>query len=143
MRNEARSQKHDYSGAEPLTLRDFLSIPYTLESKAVENDAGVWIRRVSYPELPNCSAEAIILEDAIRQLERRRIEIILHMLRQGETPPCPRPPIPGCDPEWVAVEVGLGTAISGLIDRPSTEIRNMADPLAVKRDAQSFAQMKG
>jgi hypothetical protein len=143
MHKDASPRELYSSGREPRTLRDFLSIPYTLESKAVENDAGIWMRRVSYPELPDCSAEAVMVEDAIRQLERRRVQTIVRMLREGRDPPCPRGPILGCDPEWLAADVGLGNAITDLLDRPSAEIRAMPDPFALRRNTQDFAEGKG
>src|SRR5258708_3902884 len=100
MRHERPPGRENGVGRLAQTLRDFLQIPYVLESQAVEDAAGHWLRRVSYPELPGCAATALILEDAIRQLEQRRIRIIVQMLRSGCEPPCPRPPLAGCDPEW-------------------------------------------
>jgi hypothetical protein len=128
MRNERPPERNEGSGRAPQTLRDFLQIPFVLESQAVEDTAGNWLRRVSYPELPDCAAEAIVVEEAIRQLEQRRIRIIVQMLRDGLEPPCPRPPLPGSDPEWIAREVGLGAAIRQLLDKTAAEMRHAADP---------------
>src|SRR2546421_538522 len=81
-----------------LRLRDCLSVPYLLAAETVEVAPGSWISRVAYPELSDCGAEAPVVEDALRLLERRRIEIIIRMVEQGNVPPRPRPPLGGCDP---------------------------------------------
>ena len=99
-----------------LRLRDYLSVPYLLEAETVEL-AGSWVRRVAYPELPGCTAESTVLEDALLSLERLRIETIVGIARQGRTPPVPRPPLQGCDPAWVARQVGLSDELIALIDR--------------------------
>lgn len=99
-----------------LSLREMLSIPYRIEARTSEGENGDWLRRAAYPELPGCTAEAPTIEDALRQLERRRIEIIVGMLRSGGQPPMPRPPLRDCDPEGVARELGLGGLVAGLLD---------------------------
>jgi hypothetical protein len=40
-----------------VNLRELLSVPYLLEAEAVETDAGDWLVRLAYPELPGCIAE--------------------------------------------------------------------------------------
>jgi|HubBroStandDraft_1064217.scaffolds.fasta_scaffold12514_4 hypothetical protein len=128
MRHEHPPEKDEGIGRAPQTLRDFLQIPFVLESQAVQDSAGNWLRRVSYPELPDCAAEAIVIEDAIRTLEQRRIRLIVQMLRDGREPPCPRPPLSDCYPEWIAREVGLGSTINQLLDKTAAELRYAADP---------------
>jgi hypothetical protein len=103
-------------------LRDYLSVPYVLEAETVEISAGSWIRRVTYPELPGCTAESVVVEDALHLLERMRIEIIVRMVCEGLIPPVPRPPLPHCDPAWMARQAGLAEDIIALIDREDVSI---------------------
>jgi hypothetical protein len=109
-----------------LRLRDYLSVPYLLEAETVEIAPGSWISRVAYPELSGCSAESLVVEDALHLLERKRIEMIIRMVGEGRPPPTPRPPLRDCDPVWVAKQAGLSDEIAALIDRDE---RN-ADALA-------------
>ena len=98
-----------------LRLRDSLSVPYLLAAETVELAPGSWICRLAYPELSDCNAEAPVVEDALRLLERRRIEIIVRMVEGGSVPPRPRPPLRDCDPVWVARQAGLSDEIVALI----------------------------
>ena len=75
-----------------MRLSEYLSVPYLLEAQTVEIALDSWVRRVAYPELPDCSAEAVVVEDALLALERLRIETIVRMVGQGNPPPVPRPP---------------------------------------------------
>jgi hypothetical protein len=109
-----------------LRLRDYLSVPYLLEAETVEVAPGSWISHVAYPELSGCSAEALVVEDALQLLERKRIEMIVRMVGEGRPPPTLRPPLRDCDPIWVAKQAGLSDEIAALIDRDE---RN-ADALA-------------
>ncbi len=76
-----------------MKLIDYLRVPYVLEAELTEVAAGSWVSRVSYPELPNCVEQAASIEEAIDQLERRRIEVIVELLRSGAPPRVPRPPL--------------------------------------------------
>jgi hypothetical protein len=100
-----------------LRLNDYLSVPYLLEAETVEVAPDAWVRRVAYPELPDCRAEALVVEEALLALERRRIELIVRMVGEGRPPPVPRPPLRDCDPGWVARQAGLPDDIIALIDR--------------------------
>ena len=100
-----------------MRLRDYLSVPYVLEAETVEAAPGSWTRRVAYPELPGCVTEALVVEDALLRLERMRIEIIIRMVGEGLIPPVPRPPLPDCDPAWIARQAGLSDKIIALIER--------------------------
>ena len=100
-----------------LRLTDYLSVPYLLEAETVEVAPGSWISRVAYPELPGCSAESLVVEDALHLLERKRIEMIVRMVGDGRPPPMPRPPLRDCDPVWVAERAGLSQDITALILR--------------------------
>jgi hypothetical protein len=97
-------------------LRHYLSVPFVLEAETVETTPGSWTRRVAYPELPGCATEASVVEDALERLERMRIEIIIRMVGEGRAPQVPRPPLPDCDPAWIARQAGLSDEIIALID---------------------------
>lgn len=99
-----------------MRLLDYLSVPYRLHAETVELPDGSWVRRLSYPELPDCSVESIVLEDALRALERRRIETVLRMAAEG-APAVPRPPLANCDPVWIAKQVGVAPEVVSLIER--------------------------
>lgn len=105
-----------------MRLNEYLSVPYLLEAETVEVAPGSWVRRVAYPELPDCSAEALVVEEALLALERRRIEIIVRMVGEDRPPPVPRPPLRDCDPAWVARQAGVSSDIVALIDRDRTAI---------------------
>jgi hypothetical protein len=107
---------------EGLRLRDHLSVPYILQAETVEMSKGSWMRRVAYPELPGCMAESVVVEDALRRLERMRIEMIVGMVGQGLIPPMPRPPLRDCDPAWIARQVGVRQELIALIDRDEVTI---------------------
>jgi hypothetical protein len=113
---------------ERLRLREYLSVPYLLEAETVEVTPGSWIRRVSYPELPGCTAESLVVEEALHLLERMRIETIVSMLGEGRLPPVPRPPLQYCDPAWVAEQAGLPDELIALINR---------DDVATAREPQT------
>jgi hypothetical protein len=110
-----------------LRLRDYLSVPYLLEAETVEVVPGSWIRRVTYPELPGCTAQSLVVEDALQQLERMRIEMIIAMVGNRQPPPVPRPPLQNCDPAWVAGQAGLSDEIIALIDRDAAGILDAND----------------
>jgi len=100
-------------------LRALLSIPYLLEAEAVEIDAGKWIVRLAYPELPGCAAEGVVVEDVLRELERRRIEMIVSLVEAGRQPPMPRKPLLTTDPLWTARDLGLSARIDALLASPA------------------------
>jgi len=104
-----------------LRLIDHLSMPYCLEAETAELADGTWVRRVSYPELPGCVVESAVVEDALSELERKRIEIIIRMVGEGRSPPVPRPPLRNCDPAWIAKKVGVSRQLVALIDRDAAE----------------------
>jgi hypothetical protein len=112
---------------EYLRLREYLSVPYLLEAETVEVAPGSWIRRVTYPELAGCTAESLVVEDALQRLERMRIEMIVAMVSKGELPPVPRPPLQNCDPAWVAGQAGLSDDIIALINRDTTDALDAND----------------
>lgn len=104
-----------------MDLRELLSIPYLLEAEAVETGPGQWLIRVAYPELPGCAAEGPVVEDALKDLERRRIEMIVALVEQGQAPPIPRQPLATSDPLWTARDLGLSERIAALLATPTQQ----------------------
>ena len=96
-------------------LRELLAVPYLLEAEAVERAPGQWLIRLAYPELPGCAAEGAVVEHALRDLERRRIEIIVALVEQGGQPPIPRQPLAACDPLWKVRDLGLAERVAPLL----------------------------
>ncbi len=102
-------------GEDRLDLRELLSVPYLLEAEAIETEPGQWLVRLAYPELPGCTAEDRVVEDALRELERRRIEIIVSLVEAGKEPPVPRKPLLASDPLWTVHDLGLSARIAALL----------------------------
>jgi hypothetical protein len=99
-----------------LDLRELLSVPYLLEAEALETEPGRWLLRLAYPELRGCTAEGFLLEDVLKDLERRRVEIIVSLVEAGEEPPVPRKPLAASDPLWIAKELGLSARVAALLE---------------------------
>jgi len=104
-----------------LDLRELLSIPYLLEAEAVEAEPGQWLVRLAYPELPGCAAEGPVVEEALKVLERRRIEMIVAMVEEGRAPPIPRQPLATSDPLWTARDLGLPERVAALLANPAKQ----------------------
>jgi predicted RNase H-like HicB family nuclease len=102
-----------------LDLRELLSIPYLLEAEAAETEPGEWLIRLAYPELPGCAAEGSVVEDVLRDLERRRIEMIVALVEEGKEPPIPRQPLAASDPLWTAHDLGLSGRVAALLANTS------------------------
>jgi hypothetical protein len=99
-----------------LDLRELLSVPYLLEAEAVETEPGKWLVRLAYPELPDCAAEGFLVEDVLKELEQRRIEMILSLVEAGKEPPIPRKPLTGSDPLWTVRDLGLSSRVASLLE---------------------------
>jgi predicted RNase H-like HicB family nuclease len=102
-----------------LDLRELLSIPYLLEAEAVESEPGKWLLRPAYPELPGCTAEGFVVEEVLRELERRRVEMIVTLVEAGKEPPVPRQPLATSDPLWTANDLGLSARVAALLGNPT------------------------
>jgi hypothetical protein len=102
-------------GEDILDLRELLSVPYLLEAEAVETEPGTWLLRLTYPELPGCTAEGHLLEDVLRELERQRVEIIVSLVEAGKRPPIPREPLVSSDPLWTARDLGLSERVAAVL----------------------------
>jgi predicted RNase H-like HicB family nuclease len=99
-----------------LDLRELLSVPYLLEAEALETEPGKWLLRLAYPELPGCTADGFLLEDVLRDLERRRVEMIVSLVEAGQQPPVPRKPLAASDPLWTAKDLGLSARVAALLE---------------------------
>lgn len=102
-----------------MNLLELLSVPYLLEAEAVETEPGKWLLRLAYPELSGCIAEGFVLEDVLKDLEGRRIEVIVSLVEAGKLPPIPRPPLAASDPLWTAHDLGLSARIAALMEGPA------------------------
>ena len=102
-----------------MDLRELLSVPYLLEAEAVETLPGRWLLRLAYPELPGCTAEGFVIEDVLRDLERRRFEMIVKLVEEGKEPPVPRKPLAASDPLWTANDLGLSARVAALLESPT------------------------
>ena len=100
-----------------MDLRTLLSIPYLLEAEAFETEPGEWLLRLAYPELPGCTAEGVVVEEVLKDLERRRIEMIVGFVEAGKQPPVPRQPLAASDPLWTARDLGLSARVTALLAR--------------------------
>ena len=100
-----------------MDLRELLSVPYLLEAEAVETEPGNWLVRLAYPELPGCAAEGVVVEDVLRNLERRRIEMIVSLVEAGKEPPVPRKPLAASDPLWTTHDLGLSSRVAALLGK--------------------------
>jgi hypothetical protein len=100
-----------------LDLRELLSVPYLLEAEAVETEPGNWLVRLAYPELPGCAAEGLVVDDVLKDLERRRIEMIVSLVEAGKEPPIPRKPLAASDPLWTTHDLGLSSRVAALLGK--------------------------
>ena len=105
-----------------MDLRELLSVPYLLEAEAVEADSDQWLVRLAYPELPGCTAEGSIVEDVLKELEQRRIEMIVSLVEAGKQPPTPRKPLAPSDPLWIVRDLGLSARIAALLESTLKQI---------------------
>jgi predicted RNase H-like HicB family nuclease len=106
-----------------MRLRDYFAIPYLIESSTVERSDGSWVRRLAYPELPDCVGEGNTLSEAWVNVERRRIEVIGDILRAGNEPPLLRAPVHPEGVEQDLTELGLQGQIAHDLDSSGEAVR--------------------
>jgi len=53
----------------------------------------------------------------LKDLERRRIEMIVSLMEAGKDPPIPRKPLAASDPLWITHELGLSTRVAALLGK--------------------------
>jgi len=97
-------------------VRDYLAIPYVIEAAPVERADGEWTRRLGYPELSAFHVETQDVESGLRELEVFRVKEIVRLLKAGEKPPVPRPPLMNTDPEWQARALGVWDLVGPILD---------------------------
>ncbi|MEC7762161.1 MAG: hypothetical protein VX874_09670 [Pseudomonadota bacterium] len=106
-----------------MTVRDYLNIPYTLLAEPVEVGDGIWLRRLSYPELGGFHAEGVDVETVYLDVERMRFAEIMKRLQTGDLPPVPRPPLSTATPEWWARFLGIGDEVTAFLDKTPEDYR--------------------
>jgi hypothetical protein len=84
--------------------------------------AGKWLVRLDYPELPGCTAEGLVVEDVLKELEQRRIETIVGLVEAGKQPPIPRKPLTDPNPLWAIRDPGLSARIAVLLGNTTKQI---------------------
>ncbi len=52
----------------------------------------------------------------MKELERRRIEMIVGLVEQGKQPPVPRKPLAASDPLWTVRNLGLSARVAALLE---------------------------
>ncbi len=103
------------------TLRLLLAVPYRIEAFTAEATPGVWVRRAAYPELPDCSAEAPTIEEALARLDQRRTEVLVGLLKSGKLPPLPRPALQDHDAEGLLHRLDRHGELSAMLDLPPSQ----------------------
>lgn len=113
-----------------MKLAEYLSIPFVIEAESVEVASDTWVRKVTFPEMPDCNVEAEQIEDALDQLERRRIEMTIQLLRDGRRPPIPRRPLQPDAMRWSLERLGLREAVEPLLDDEEADFVRSASGIA-------------
>ena len=106
----------------PRTVGDYLRIPFLVTAQSRPLCDGSWVRHVEHPELPDCSAEAVSITDALRLLDQRRIQVVIAMLARGETPPAPRAPLGEQQARRRVARAGLADLVAALWDLEAAEL---------------------
>lgn len=104
------------------TVGDYLRIPYLVTAQSQPQPDGSWIRHVEHPELPDCSAEADSITDALRLLDQRRIRVVIAMLARGEVPPARRAQLGEQQALGRVRRAGLAERVVPLWDRDAAEL---------------------
>lgn len=113
---------------EGIKVGDYLRVPYVVTAESKSRPDGTWVRRVEHPELPDCSAEADSISEALDRLETRRIEVVLAMLAEGRVPPNRRAPIGDTQARQRARRAGLGAEAERVWDVDAAGYRDAAPP---------------
>jgi predicted RNase H-like HicB family nuclease len=104
------------------TVGDYLRIPYLVTAQSQSLPDGSWVRHVEHPELPDCSAEADSISEALQLLDQRRIQVVIAMLSRGEVPPTRRAPLGEQQALGRVRRAGLTERVAALWDRDATEL---------------------
>lgn|SRR5487761_650625 len=116
-----------------LTIRDVLCYPFVLRSQSVETDNGIWLRKVSYPEL-GCEVRRESLEDALDELEAEKFRVILRKLAEIE-PLLDRDPLPDPSIELQLDWFGVSHLIPHLDDDLRVYLASRPDAARVQASA--------
>lgn len=104
------------------TVGDYLRIPYLVIAQSQPLPDGSWVRHVEHPELPDCSAEADSITEALRLLDQRRIQVVIAMLSRGEAPPARRAPLGEQQALARVRRAGLVGRVAALWDKDAAEL---------------------
>jgi predicted RNase H-like HicB family nuclease len=111
-----------------VTVGDYLRIPYLVVAQSQPRPDGSWVRHVEHPELPDCSAEAESITDALQLLDQRRIQVVITMLTRGEVPPARRAPVGEQQALGRVRRAGLAADVTALWDRDAAELAAAGRP---------------
>ncbi|MFJ4830788.1 type II toxin-antitoxin system HicB family antitoxin [Streptomyces sp. NPDC088747] len=104
------------------TVGDCLRVPYLVTAQSQPLPDGTWVRHVEHPELPDCTAQAESITEALSLLDHRRIEVVLTMLAGGERPPAQRAPIGDQQARHRVRRAGLTDRVSQLWNRDADSL---------------------
>lgn len=104
------------------TVGDYLRIPYLVTAQSQPLPDGRWVRHVEHPELPDCSAEAGSITEALQLLDRRRIQVVIALLSSGDFPPAPRALLGEQQALDRARRCGLADRVAALWDRDAADL---------------------
>jgi predicted RNase H-like HicB family nuclease len=104
------------------TVGDYLRIPYLVTAESQPRPDGSWVRHVEHPELPDCSADADSITEALQLLDQRRIEVVIAMLSRGEVPPARRALLGEQQALGRVQRAGLADRVGALWDQDAAEL---------------------
>jgi predicted RNase H-like HicB family nuclease len=105
-----------------MTVGAYLRIPYLVSAQSQPLPDGTWVRHVEHPELPDCSAEADSITEALYLLDQRRIQVVIAMLIRGEIPPVRRAPLGEQQALGRVRRAGLSERVAALWDRDAADL---------------------
>jgi predicted RNase H-like HicB family nuclease len=109
-------------GSTAHTVGDYLRIPYLVTAESAPLPDGTWVRHVEHPELPDCSADADSITEALSLLDQRRIQVVIAMLSRGEVPPARRAPLGEQQALGRVRRAGLADRVAPLWARDAAEL---------------------
>jgi hypothetical protein len=113
--------------ARPMKVGDYLRAPFVIRAQSVELPSGEWVARFEYPELPGCVVEGASVSDTLAAVDRKRVELILELLREGRPPLVTRPLR---DAGMVRAELrqsGLWPVVEHVVDIDAASLATVAD----------------